>query len=265
MEIFGEAWKIVIMQPVVNSLIWLSTILFGNFGLTIIAFTIVTRILMIPLTLKQLHATRALQTLQPKMSALQKKYAKDRQKLAKEQMALYKESGVSPAGCMVPMLVQMPVWIALYQAVTLALAATPEGLLNLSRYLYSWPVVHSALPLSNAFLWLNLADPDILLLPLLVGGTMWLQQKQVTPPSTDPQQQSRNQMMLWMMPMMFAFFTLSFPSGLALYWVTSNILSILIQYRFTGSWGFRTPKAPPPPPAPKELKKQAARPTKKAR
>ncbi len=265
-EFIGNIWNTGILQPVVNTLIWLSTILFGNFGLTIIAFTIITRVLMIQLTLKQLPGTKALQALQPKMAQLQKKYAKDKQKLAKEQMALYRESGVSPAGCMVPMLVQMPIWIALYQAVTMALAVTPESLLNLSRYLYSWPAVHSALPLANKFLWLDLAVPDtVFLLPILVGGTMWLQQKQVTPPSTDPQQESRNQLMLWMMPLMFGFFTLSFPSGLALYWVTSNVLSILIQYRFTGSWGFGPPKVPAPPQASKEQKKQIAGPTQKTR
>lgn len=264
-EFFSSLWNVIILQPVVNSLIWLSTILLYNFGLTIIAFTIVIRLLMFPLTIKQLHATKALQTLQPQLAKLQKKYAKDKQRLAKEQMELYRQSGVSPAGCMVPMLVQMPIWIALYQSIMKALAITPEDFLGLSRYLYSWQTVHSALPLSNGFLWLDLATPDtFLILPILVGGTMWLQQKQVTPPSVDPAQESRNRLMLWMMPLMFSFFTLSFPSGLALYWVASNIISILIQYRITGSWGFGAPKiiTPPPPVTAKERKKLAAGPHK---
>lgn len=230
-------WDTIILQPMINILITLSHYLFNNFGITIIALTIIIRGVMYPLTLKQLRATRAMQSLQPKLTELQKKYAKDREKLAREQMKLYKESGVSPAGCMVPMLIQMPIWIALYQSIMLALAVAPEGLLNLSRYLYSWPMVYSILPLGSKFLWLNLAIPDsLLLLPILVGGTMWVQQKMVTPSTADPKQQSMSKMMLWMMPLMFAFLTLSFPSGLALYWVTSNVITIVIQYFVTG-WG----------------------------
>ena len=100
-----------------NILIVLSNYLFNSFGLAIIALTIIVRGLMYPLTLRQLRATKAMQTLQPKLAVLQKKYAKDKQKLAKEQMKLYKESGVSPAGCLLPMLIQLPVWIALYQSI----------------------------------------------------------------------------------------------------------------------------------------------------
>ena len=221
----------------INILIVLSNYLFNSFGLTIIALTIVIRASMYPLTIKQLHASKAMQELQPKLTELQKKYPKDREKLAKEQMRLYKESGVSPAGCMVPMLIQMPIWIALYQSIMLALAVAPEGLLNLSRYLYSWPVVYSILPLSSNFLWLNLAAPDSLfLLPILVGGTMWVQQKMTMRPTADPKQQSMSNMMLWLMPLMFAFLSLQFPSGLALYWVTSNVIGIVTQYFVTG-WG----------------------------
>ena len=215
--------------------------LFANFGLAIITLTILVRLATLPLTTKQLRATKAMQTLQPKLAELQKKHAKDKQKLAKEQMRLYKESGVSPAGCVVPMLVQMPIWIALYQSIIRLLAVIPEDFLGLSQYLYSWPIVYSMLPLDSSFLWLNLATPDsILILPILVGGTMWLQQKMVMPTSADPKQAAQSRMMLWMMPLMFAFFTLQFPSGLALYWVTSNVITIVIQYYMTG-WGALVP------------------------
>jgi len=176
-----------------------------------------------------------MQSLQPKLTELRQKYAKDKQKLAKEQMQLYKESGINPAGCLLPMLIQLPIWIALYQSIMMALAVAPEGLLNLSRYLYSWPVVYSTLPLRNKFLWLNLAEPNILI-AILVGGTMWVQQKMVTPATTDPKQQSMSGMMLWMMPIMFTFLSMSFPSGLALYWVASNVITIVTQY-FVAGWG----------------------------
>ena len=221
----------------INVLIVLTNYLFSSFGLAIIVLTIVTRVLMLKLTLKQLHATKAVQELQPRLAELQKKYGKDKQKMGQEQMRLYKESGISPTGCMVPMLVQMPIWIALYQSIMLSLAVTPEGLLNLSRYLYSWPVVYSILPLESRFLWLDLAVPDrTLILAILVGGTMWVQQKMVMPQAADSRQQAQSRMMLWMMPLMFGFFCLSFPSGLALYWATSNIISIGIQY-FVTRWG----------------------------
>jgi YidC/Oxa1 family membrane protein insertase len=231
----GEIWDLIAMQPMINVLIVLTHYLFNSFGLAIIAVTIIVNACMLPLTLKQIRASKAMQDLQPKMAELQKKYAKDKQKLAQEQMKLYKESGVSPAGCLLPLLIQMPVWIALFQSIMRVLAVIPENLMGLSDYLYSWPIVYSTLPLSNNFLWLNLAAGDIFL-ALLVGGTMWVQQKMVMTPAADPRQQTQSSIMLWMMPIMFAFLTLSFPSGLALYWVTSSIIRIGIQYFVTG-WG----------------------------
>ncbi len=234
-----NVWELIILGPVVNVLIVLSHYLFSSFGLSIIVLTIFTRVAMYPLTAKQLRSTKALQSLQPKMGELQKKYAKDKSKLAQEQMKLYRESGINPAGCLVPMLVQMPIWIALYQSIILALAAAPEGLLNLSRYLYSWPVVYSAVPLENSFLGMDLSTPNFIL-ALFVGASMWVQQKMVTPATADPRQRQQSQMMLWMMPMMFFFLSTTFPSGLALYWVMSNIISIVMQYFITG-WGTLLP------------------------
>ena len=231
-----ELWNSGPVALMLNTLIALSSYLFGSFGLTIIVLTIIIRGAMYPLTVKQLRATRAMQTLQPKIAELQKKYAKDKQKLAQEQMKLYKESGMSPAGCAVPMLIQMPIWIALFQSIIRVLAVTPEDLLGLSRLLWSWPMVYSVLPLENSFLWLNLHNPDMLL-AILVGVTMWLTQKMVTPATTDPQQRSQSQLMLWMMPLMFGFIAMSVPSGLALYWLASNVISIVIQYFVIGGWG----------------------------
>ncbi|MBI4186394.1 MAG: membrane protein insertase YidC [Chloroflexi bacterium] len=235
----GAIWDLVIMKPLINVLIVLSHYLFGSFGLAIIALTIVINLLMYPLTVKQLRATKSMQALQPKLAELQKKYAKDRARLAQEQMSLYRESGVSPAGCILPMLLQMPVWIALFYSIMKLLGVTPEDFLGLSQYLYSWPIVYTLLPLGNNFLWLNLATGDFVL-AILVGGTMWLQQKMTTMSGTDPRQQSMNRMMQWMMPLMFAFLTLQFPSGLALYWVTSNVIRIVMQYFATG-WGGLVP------------------------
>jgi len=222
----------------INILIVVSGALFNNFGLSIIVLTVVVRVLTMPLTMKQLKSTKAMQEMQPKMAELQKKFGKDKQKLAQEQMRMYKESGVNPAGCLLPMLVQMPIWIALFQSIIRVLAVVPEDFLKLSGHLYSaWPQVFSLVPLNSHFLWLDLAVPDrFLMLPILVGGTMWVQQKMVMSRTGDPKQQTQSQMMLWMMPLMFAFLTLQFPSGLALYWVISNIITIVLQYYMTG-WG----------------------------
>lgn len=232
-------WETIILRPMVNVLVVLTNTFWGNFGLAIIILTIVVRLATLPLTMRQFKSQKAMQTLTPKLQELQRLYAKDKQKLQVETMKLYREAGINPAGCLVPMLLQFPIWIALYQSVVRALGSTPEELLGLSNLLYSWPIVHNTVPLNDHFLWLNLSRPDqFYILPILVGGSMWLQQKMSTPGGgqTDPRQQQMNQMMLWMMPLMFAFFTLQFPSGLALYWVAYNILGIGIQYSVTG-WG----------------------------
>jgi YidC/Oxa1 family membrane protein insertase len=234
----GDVWNLIILSPLINVLIMVSHYLFNNFGLTIIVLTIVIRAAMYPLTMRQLKATKSMQAIQAQVAELQKKYAKDKQKLAQEQMKLYKQSGMNPLGCVWTMLIQMPVWIALYQSIIKVLAVAPEDFLSLAKHLYtSWPLVFSQVPLENQFLWLNLATPDPwMILPILVGGSMWVQQKMTTLPSFDPRQQQQSQMMLWMMPLMFAFLTLSFPSGLALYWLASNIISVVMQYFVTG-WG----------------------------
>jgi YidC/Oxa1 family membrane protein insertase len=233
-----NVWELIIQQPVINVLIVISQYLGGSFGLAIIALTIIVNLAMFPLTMKQIHSTKAMQDLQPKIAELQKKYGKDRQKLGQEQMKLYRESGVKPAGCFLTMLIQMPVWIALYQSIMLSMAVAPEGMINLSQYLYPWPVVFEALPLSREFLGMNLADSNIIL-AILVGASMWVQQKMSTTPSPDPTTAQRNQMMIWMMPLMFAFLALNFPSGLALYWVANSVVRIAIQYKATGWGGLR--------------------------
>lgn len=226
----------------VNVLIILSNYLFDNFGLTIIVLTILVNLVTYPLTLKQLKASKAMQDVQGKVAELRKKYAKDRQRLAQEQMKLFKESGVSPAGCVLPMLIQMPVWIVLYQSIIRVMAAAPEEFLNLSQRLYTnWPVVFTQLPLAHRFLWLDLAVPDMIM-AILTGASMWVQQKMTAPPTTDPQQRAQSEMMQWMMPIMFGLLGLTFPSGLSLYWVTSTTIRIIMQYFATGWGGLTFPK-----------------------
>lgn len=244
-----DIWNIAILQPMLNGLIALSELLNKDFGLAIIVLTVVVRIVLLPLTYRQTQSTKAMQTLQPKLQELQKKYGRNQQKLQQEMLKLYKEAGINPLGCMWPLLIQFPIWIALYQSIIQALAATPENLLNLAKNLYPWDMVGQAIPLNENFLGLKLSQPDpTMILAILVGVTMWVQQKMVTPPATDPRQQQMSSMTTLMMPLMFAFFTLSFPSGLALYWVVSNIIGIGVQYFVGGGWGyFQMPSFRPQP------------------
>ena len=245
MEIFGLLWTEIIMRPMINSLALLYQLLFQNFGISIIVFTIVIRVLMIPLTIRQYHQMKKMQLIQPRMKALQEKY-KDKsreakQKMSKETMALYKEIGVNPIGCLGPMFIQMPIWIGLYRAIIRTIPGTPEGLANLSTLLYGWNPGVSSVPLDSMFFGINLADfvsaaplPLNFFMPILVGVSMWVMQKMTTVPSTDPRQRQTNQMMLWMMPIMFGVFTFQFPSGLAIYILFSNIVGIVIQYFISG-------------------------------
>ncbi|MBF8268094.1 MAG: hypothetical protein HW388_1602 [Dehalococcoidia bacterium] len=230
------------MGPMINSLVLLYSLLFNNFGLSILVFTVIIRVITLPLTLRQIRMTKGMSDLQPQLKEIQQKYANDQQRKSQETMRLYKEQGVNPLGCLGPMFIQMPIWIGLYQAVIQTLPANPESLAGLSQKLYSWlPLVNQAVPLGSQFLWLDLALPDKTpVFPVLVGVSMWAVQKMTMLPSADARQAQTNQMMLWMMPMMLTFFSFSLPSGLSLYWVASNLIQMAIQYFITG-WGTLLP------------------------
>ena len=237
MEFLGDAWSTIIIQPMVNSLLLLYWVFFSNFGIAIVAFTMLVRLVMVPLTIKQSRQIKAMNGLQPLMKQLQEKYKNDRQRVSQETMKLYKEHGVNPLGCLGPMFIQFPIWIGLFQAIRQTVPNNPENLVELSGNLYSWlPQVHSIIPINSSFLWMDLAlpDPSPFVMPILVGGSMFVMQKMTTMPSADERQASTNRMMLWMMPLMFGFFTLNFSSGLAVYWVVSNIIGVAIQGFITG-------------------------------
>ena len=248
MEVIGLLWNEVIIRPMINSLVVLYAVLLNNFGLSILAFTIIIRLVTMPLTLRQLRQTRGMSTLQPKIRELQQKHGKDRQRISQETMRLYREHGISPLGCLGPMAIQFPILIGLFYALSQTLPTSPENLADLSQKLYSWlPIVNRVVPVDGSFLWMNLAVPDRTpILPVLVGGSTWVQQKMSMVQTTDPRQQSTNTMMLWMFPLMLAFFTFQFPSGLAVYWFGSNLIGVAIQYKITGWGGLRRgPRAEP--------------------
>lgn len=253
-QIIAWLWTNGLVIPMTNFLVLISRLSLGNFGVAIIVFTLIMRGLTWPLTQQQLRSTRAMQAIQPRVQEIQKKY-KDPKRRSEETMKLYREAGVNPLGCLWPMLVQFPIWIALYQAIRITLGATPESLLSLSQRLYPWSFLRTAIPLENHFLWMDLGVPDPLVMPILVGVSTWVQQRMTTPASasTDPQQQATQNTMLWLMPLMFAFFTLQFPSGLALYWLATNLVSIGLQTLYMGpgnvNWRRIFSLSPAPAPA----------------
>ena len=238
-----------------NMLVVLYTILFSQMGLAIIVLTGIIRLVTMPLTLKQLRQMKAMSDLQPKIKEIQDRYARDRSRVSQETFKLYREAGVSPFGCLGPMIIQMPILIGLFRVLIQVVFSRPDNLVGLSEKMYTWiPMapIFSAAPLHPGFLWLDLAEnpsinanPANVLIPILVFVSTWVQQKMTMQPSTDPRQAGNQAMMLWLMPLMIAFFSITLPSGLALYWTTSNLIGIAIQYFITGGWGPLFPLFPP--------------------
>ena len=226
-----------------NALLWLYSVLGHQFWLAIIVFTVIIRGAMTPLMLPQQRSAKKMQELQPKLKELQKKYGKDRERMSQEQMKLYKEAGVNPMGGCLPMLIQFPIWIGLYQSIIQALGYQPLQLLNLSGNIYPFmQSVWAAVPLNRFFLGMDLAlTPQQLggityALPVLVAFTSWLQTKMTgTPGGGDSQAGGMGQSMTLMMPLMFGFFSLNFSTGLSFYFIVSNIIGIITQ-GFISGW-----------------------------
>jgi YidC/Oxa1 family membrane protein insertase len=205
------------------------------FGFAIILFTVVVRLLTFPLNMQQIKSSKAMQELQPQLKALQEKHKNDREKLAQEQMALYREAGVNPLGGCLPMIVQMPIWFALYRAL---IQLSSEGLLNEGFF---W-IPSLAGPVSTwggGIDWLWPLPPSIgwpdaiayLIMPVLLVVSQLYMQKLMTPATADPSQAQMQNIMKFM-PLMFGYFALIVPSGLTLYWFTSNLLG-MGQHYFT--------------------------------
>ena len=235
-----------ILNPFITLLTLLYSILGQNIVLSIVVFTVLVRLAILPLTAQQQRSSKRMQQLQPELKQLQEKHKNDREKLAQEQMALYKEHGVNPFGGCFPLLIQFPILIGLYQAIIFTLAATPFQLLDLSgRFLL--PGLDQMVPLENLWLGMDLSQPPTnnpqwaLALPVLVLVTTWAQSKLTvtpTPPQSSSdgrpsQAQAMTQSMTTIMPLMFGFFSLSFSVGLSIYFVISNCIGI-IQYSLMG-------------------------------
>lgn len=234
MDLITEVFTLVLLDPMVNFLVILNNLLFGSFGLAILAFTIVIRLITFPLTLRQLHSTQKMQGIQPRVQEINKKFS-DPKRRQEETMKVYREAGVNPIGCLGPMLLQFPVFIALYYAIRQTLPESPEALEKLHNHLYSWSFIQHAVPIQEHFLGLDLRASGNLFLVVLVGLTTWAQSKTTVTVATDEKARQQAQMMAYMMPLMFGFFALSFPAGVSLYWIINTTVGIgfnIVTYGF---------------------------------
>ncbi|MEN0645485.1 YidC family membrane integrase SpoIIIJ [Alkalicoccobacillus gibsonii] len=184
---------------------------FNSYGIAIIALTVLIRLVIMPLMIKQTKSMKAMQLLQPEMQRLREKHsAKDQvtqQKLQKELMGLYQEKGVNPfAGCL-PLVIQMPILLALYHAIMRTTEIS-----------------------GNTFLWFTLDVPDpIFLLPIIAGAATFIQQKMMM-----VQNNPQMKILLYLMPIMITVFGFFLPSAVILYWVVGNVFMIAQTYFITG-------------------------------
>jgi YidC/Oxa1 family membrane protein insertase len=226
----------ILVSPMVNVLLFFYHLLGNSFVLSIVITTVLVRLITLPLTMPQMRSSRKMAALQPQLTDLKKKFGNDKQKFAEAQMKLYRENNVSMFGGCLPLILQMFIMIAFYQAITGALAVNPLQLLSLSHR--AAPELASLIPIDSHFLWLNLGLSDqtpilMFLLPALVVVTTYLQQKLAAPPSGDPSAASVSKQMNIMMPMMFGLFALNFASGLSIYFIVSNAIGVA-QYLVLG-------------------------------
>lgn len=214
---FGTFLWILPMEWFSVPLLWLMNIIYrftGNYGVAIILLTVLTKVLFYPLTQKSMTSMKQMQALQPQLNALRAKYKNDNQRLQRETMELYRKHGVNPMGGCLPILIQIPIFYALYVTLTVSVELQQSPLLCLGQFF-------------GHEVWicdLSKKDPTYVL-PLLMGASMFVQQK-MTPTVGDPRQA---RIMLFM-PIVFTYTFLWAPAGLVLYWLMNNVLSIAQQF-----------------------------------
>ena len=258
-------WNAIIINPFTNILLLIYAFV-GNFGLSIILFTILIRLATHPFMAAQIKSSAAMQELtqSDEWKKMQEKYKGDQQKIGEETMRLYKEHGVNPFASCLPMLLQLPIMLGFYQSIVHAIGVTPMQLLAVVRSIYPWmanitPAASLAglIPIHSHFLWMDLGQPErvfigglsallagfgvpafgIPVLAIIVGITTFLQTKLTMPAPTtgaaNDQSAQMTQSMSMMMPIMLFMFTINYASGLAVYLITSNVIGIL-QYAALG-------------------------------
>jgi YidC/Oxa1 family membrane protein insertase len=243
-------WETIIVAPFTNALLMIYKLIGGNFGIAIILFTILIRLITHPLMVSQIKGSTKMQEMQnsKEWQEIQKKYKDDKEKLAQEQMKYYKEIGYNPLSSCLPSIIQIPLIFGLYQSIMRALAASPIQLLTLTRSVYPFFHIGDLVPLNSKFLWMNLGQPEriyvlgyaIPLLAIIVAITTYVQSKVTMPPSTNPRDQGAmmGKMMTLYMPLLLGYFALTFASGLSVYFIIGNLIGIA-QYALLGKVNWR--------------------------
>ncbi|ANE48766.1 hypothetical protein SY83_06710 [Paenibacillus swuensis] len=211
----GGIWDKYFVYPLSQSLDWFASVFGGEYGLSILIVTIIIRLIILPLTLKQYKSSKRMQEIQPELKKIKEQHKDNPQKQQEETMKLFQAQGVNPlAGCL-PIFIQMPILIALYNA-----------------------IVRNGEISSHSFLWMELGEKDpYYILPLLAALTTFIQQKMMSSQMT-PQMQS----LMFIFPVLIFVMAMNFASALPLYWVYSNIFTIVQTYFIYGKPGKSNPE-----------------------
>ncbi|HYT28098.1 MAG TPA: YidC/Oxa1 family membrane protein insertase [Ktedonobacteraceae bacterium] len=245
----GYFFNIIFTYPIFNILMLLNYLV-GDFALSIILLTVIIRLLLFPLTLKQLRSTKAMQSIQPLIADVKKQYPKDQRAQLEATQAIYKEYGINPAAGCLPLLVQLPVLYGLFYALNNVLRNASVQSINSIIYPFLPKLSsHTNLAALTDFRWFtfinsawhfSLGAPDPThILPVLAGLATFIQLRMSQPRNTSGSKDAMTQqmqIMQFIMPFITFFFALNFPAGLALYWTTTSVFSMVQQYFVTG-WG----------------------------
>lgn len=247
LSLLGNFFFIIFTQPIFNGLMLLDHVL-GDFGLSIVLLTILIRLLLFPLTLKQLKSTKAMQAIQPLIADVKKQYPKDQRAQLEATQAIYKEYGVNPAAGCLPLFIQLPVIYGLYNSLDTILRNSHLTVASINKSIYPFLPHITQLPNPNLdwftfinhgwFINLGATDPTHIL-PVLAAVATFIQLRMSQPRTTTATKSAMSQqmqIMQFIMPIFTLVFALAFPAGLALYWTTTSIFSMVQQYFVTG-WG----------------------------
>lgn len=264
MQVIVDLFNLILLAPIINLLVLVyrtlqSAQIPGALGLSIILLTVLIRFLVWPFMSTQLKSAQKMAELKPKLDVLKKKHKDNKQLLAQAQMALYKEHGINPAGGCLPALLQIPVVIALYQAISILFEG--NGLERINHFLYSstWHLSSAPDPFFFGF---NLASRPsdfgsagavVLAVPVITGLLQFIQSKMMVPrtikdyPTDSPKEKAEKEQtedaiqamqgqMVFLMPLMIGYFAFTFPIGVSLYWNIFTLMGIWQQYLLSG-WG----------------------------
>lgn len=200
----------------------------GNYGYSIIIFTIITKVLLLPINIKQTESTKRMNEINPKMKEIQEKYKNDKEKMNQKLIELYKEHNYNPASGCLPALIQMPILFALFYVIqdpVKYVFLNPTVFENISRSFW-WITDIGKTEMASTMI--RIGGFGLPLLAILSAATTYVQMKMITPQKGKVEQSQ--QMMTNIMPIMFGWITLSVPAGLALYWIVGNLFTIAQQY-----------------------------------